>query len=511
MGYTNSQLVKYTKISPNRNSPRNHSIDRITIHCYVGQASVESMAAWLCKSSAKASCNYGIGVDGRVCMLVEEKDRSWCSSSSANDNRAITIECASDTKHPYAINNTVYKQLINLCADICKRNGKTKLLWFGDKNKTLNYSPKADEMIITVHRWFANKACPGDYIYSRLGKIADEVNLILSGKTIQVSAEPKWYRVRKSWTDRESQLGAYENLDNAKRNCPPGYTVYDYNGNVVYAQLSTVYTKELFPTGFPTSKQDFIDKVSKIAKDLYKETGIMPSVVIAQCCLETGYGLGSDSVELMKVNNILGMKTDLLNSTWQSYSVWKGKSINKVTPEVRNGRQQYITDSFRVYNDYENCIRDYEMFLTYVRNGSQYKYRSILSATTPRDVITIISQNGYATDPSYIIKVLKIIEENNFSKYDEEVGIKYGVSTEPPTSAVPETYYRIQFGSFSSKSNAEKKIKKLQDSNIETVIKEVNGTYKIWYKPRYKSRSNADKKVEEIHLAGFNDAYVIVE
>ena len=133
---SNSTLVSYTKISPNRNSPRNHAIDRISIHCVVGQCSVETLGNIFAPTSREASCNYGIGADGRVGMYVEEKDRSWCTSSGANDHRAVTIECASDTTHPYAVNDKAYATLIKLCVDICKRNGKSKLLWFGDKDKT---------------------------------------------------------------------------------------------------------------------------------------------------------------------------------------------------------------------------------------------------------------------------------------------------------------------------------------------------------------------------------------
>ena len=113
-------------------------------------------------------------------MYVEEKNRSWCSSSNANDQRAITIECASDTFHPYAMNDKVYATLITLCTDICRRNGKKKLLWFADKNKSLAYSPKQDEMVLTVHRWFANKSCPGDWLYSRLGDVAAKVTANLN-------------------------------------------------------------------------------------------------------------------------------------------------------------------------------------------------------------------------------------------------------------------------------------------------------------------------------------------
>ena len=184
MSFTNSSMVAYTKLSPNHSGQRTHSIDRITPHCVVGQCTAEGLGDWFAKSSTKASSNYGIDKDGRVGLYVEEKNRSWCSSSNANDQRAVTIECASDTSEPYAFRDVVYQKLIVLCVDICKRNGKKKLLWFGDKEKTLNYSPKADEMVLTVHRWFANKACPGDYLYSRMGDIAKQVNARLEGDTM---------------------------------------------------------------------------------------------------------------------------------------------------------------------------------------------------------------------------------------------------------------------------------------------------------------------------------------
>lgn len=168
MSYTNSPMVSYTKLSPNHSGQRTHSIDRITPHCVVGQCSVETLGRIFTPTSKQASSNYGIGLDGRVGMYVEEKNRSWCSSSNANDQRAVTIECASDSTEPYAFKDVVYQTLIKLCVDICQRNGKTKLLWLGDKDKTLNYAPKADEMILTVHRWFANKSCPGNWMYARM-------------------------------------------------------------------------------------------------------------------------------------------------------------------------------------------------------------------------------------------------------------------------------------------------------------------------------------------------------
>lgn len=183
MAYTNSPMVVYTKLSPNHSGQRTHSIDRITPHCVVGQCSVETLGSIFYPTSRQASSNYGIGTDGRVAMYVEEKNRSWCSSSNANDQRAITIECASDTTEPYAMNSKVYETLIKLCVDICKRNGKKKLLWLGDKTKTLNYNPKSDEMVLTVHRWFANKSCPGNWLYARLGDLASKVTASLGGNT----------------------------------------------------------------------------------------------------------------------------------------------------------------------------------------------------------------------------------------------------------------------------------------------------------------------------------------
>ena len=113
MGYTNSPLVVYTKLSPNHSGQRTHSIDRITPHCVVGQLSAESICGCFTSPTRQASCNYGIGTDGRVSLCVEEKNRSWCSSSNSNDQRAVTIECASDMNEPYAMNSAVYNRSLS--------------------------------------------------------------------------------------------------------------------------------------------------------------------------------------------------------------------------------------------------------------------------------------------------------------------------------------------------------------------------------------------------------------
>lgn len=172
--YTNSPLVCYTKISPNRTVCNNRTIDTITIHCMAGNMKIESCGELFAKASRAASSNYGIGSDGRIGLYVEEKDRSWCTSNRDNDMRAITIEVANTAGAPdWPISDEAYEALVTLCTDICKRNGIKKLVWSTDKNTRMNHLNGCN---MTVHRDYAAKACPGDYIYNRLGQIADEVN-----------------------------------------------------------------------------------------------------------------------------------------------------------------------------------------------------------------------------------------------------------------------------------------------------------------------------------------------
>lgn len=173
MGYTNSPLINYTKISPNKTSPRNHVIDTITIHCMAGNLSVERCGAVFAPTTRKASSNYGIGSDGRIAMYVEEKDRSWCTSNAANDNRAVTIEVANDGGAPdWHVSDKAMAALIELVTDICKRNNIKELKWKADKTLIGQVSKQN----MTIHRWFAAKACPGNYLYSKHPYIAEQVN-----------------------------------------------------------------------------------------------------------------------------------------------------------------------------------------------------------------------------------------------------------------------------------------------------------------------------------------------
>ena len=204
MAYTNSPLVDYKKLSPNHSGQRNHIIDTITIHCVVGQCSVETLGEIFAPTSRQASCNYGVGADGRIGLYVEEKNRSWCTSSATNDNRAITIEVASDTTEPYAVNDKAFAALLDLVTDICKRNGIKKLVWSLNKTDRVNHKNGCN---MTVHRDYANKSCPGKYLYDRHQQIADEVNKRLGATTVDTKKDDgTLYRV---------QIGAFSKKVNA--------------------------------------------------------------------------------------------------------------------------------------------------------------------------------------------------------------------------------------------------------------------------------------------------------
>ena len=290
MSYTNSGLIAYTKLSPNHSGQRTHSIDRISPHCVVGQCSIEGLGSLFANAAYQASSNYGIGKDGRIGMFVEEKNRSWCTSSNANDQRAVTIECASDTFHPYAMTDAVYQSLIKLCTDICKRNGKRKLIWFGDKEKSLNYTPAADEMIITVHRWFAAKSCPGDWLYSRLGDLAQKVTAALGGGSGSGSG------------DKEKK----------------GTQATEFAG---------------------MTAEEVIEKVGPLFTDDQIKTGVLASVSMAQFLLESGYG---KSELAQNANNCFGMKMSLSGNTW-SGSAWDGVSTYAKQTKEQNQDGSYIT------------------------------------------------------------------------------------------------------------------------------------------------------------------------
>ena len=363
MGYTNSPLVVFTLLSPNHSGLRTKRIDRISPHCVVGQCTAEGLGDWFHRPSTQASSNYGIDKDGRVGMYVEEKNRSWCTSSNENDQRAVTIECASGKAEPYAMNEVVYDRLIDLCVDICQRNGKKKLLWFGDKNKTLNYQPKEDEMLITVHRWFANKSCPGNWLYARLGDLTTKVTARLSGG--EAEAIPSGMQAREFVSLSEEQ---------------------------VIAKVGALFTAD------------------------QKKSGILASVSMAQFILESGYG---KSELALGANNCFGMKKSLSGNTWGG-STWDGSSVyTKKTQEQRaDGSYVTITADYRRYSCVEDSIADHSAYLLGAKNGSKLRYDGIKGCVDYKKAAQIIKDGGYATSLTYVEKLCNIIERWKLTQYD---------------------------------------------------------------------------------------------
>lgn len=169
---SNSPLISCTILTANNYGKRNHKIDTITIHCMAAPLSVETCGHWF-QQSKNSSSNYGIGPDGRTALYVPEEKGAWCSSNKANDMRSVTIEVASDPKPPYAVTDKALEATINLCVDICRRNGIKALVWSTSKADRVNHRNGCN---MTVHRDYSAKSCPGDYLYARMGQIASAVN-----------------------------------------------------------------------------------------------------------------------------------------------------------------------------------------------------------------------------------------------------------------------------------------------------------------------------------------------
>ena len=432
MAYTNSKMVVHTKLSPNHSGQRTHSIDRISPHCVVGQVTAESLGNLFARASYQASSNYGIDKDGRVGLYVEEKNRSWCTSSSANDQRAVTIECASDTSSPYRMNDAVYQTLIKLCADICRRNGKKKLLWFGDKNKTLNYSPAADEMVITVHRWFANKSCPGDWLYSRLGDLANKVTAELGGSAAPVETEVMLGKGDRGGAVEEMQkmlivcgyscgsCGADGIFGNSTLKAlvtfqkDSGLAVDGIYGPKSKAALIAQYQSR-GKTDTKPYTEAFIEKVAPMAQADQKANGILASITLAQAILESGWGRSELAVN---ANNLFGMKKSLSGNTWTG-STWDGKSVySKETKEVYASGPATVQADFRAYKSWQESVSDHSAYLLGAKKGNSLRYEGLKGCADYRKAAQIIKDGGYATSPTYVEKLCSIIEEWKLTQYD---------------------------------------------------------------------------------------------
>ena len=430
MGYTNSPLVVYTKLSPNHSGKRTHAIDRISPHCVVGQLTAESLGNVFASSSREASSNYGIDKDGRVGMYVEEKNRSWCTSSNSNDQRAVTIECASDTKHPYWMNDKVYNRLIDLCTDICHRNGKDKLIWFGDKNKSLNYEPKSNEMIITVHRWFANKSCPGDWLYARLGDVAKKVT---------------------------ENLSKYANNDTngVTSNFTP--TAKDTSDVKVSPIQNDAFIWQFFKAkGF----NDYA--IAGLMGNLKAESNLRPDNL--QNSFEGR--LGSDAEYVKKVDNGTFSKSKFANDhagfglaqwTWHTrkealydYAKKKGVSIADLNMQL-----EYLWVELQRYTKTMNVLRN---------------AKSVYEAST----IVLTDFEKPANQGNSV--------RNQRAKFGNEFYNKFanqGVVVGDIPTIKPVKLYKVQCGAFGVKANADKLANRLKKAGFNVSVKQIDTLYKV--------------------------------
>ena len=380
MAYTNSPLVDYVKISPNSTNPRNHPISVITIHHMAGNLSVEACGNVFATTDRQASSNYGIGSDGRVGMYVEEANRSWCSSNRENDHKAVTIEVANDdtTSGNWHVSDAALSKLIDLCVDICQRNGIPRLNFTGDKTGNL-----------TMHKWFTPTQCPGPYLESKFPYIAEQVNLRLTG-------------------------AASSNTEVEKPSAQP----YGTQGSI-FLVLST---------------EEAVSKIGELCRADMKKSGILASASAAQFILESGYG---KSELAQKANNCFGMKASLSGNTW-SGSTWDGSSVHTIPTQEQNPDGSYvaITADFRKYACVEDSVADHSAYLLGAKKGRSKRYKGLAGCRDYRKAVQIIKDGGYATDHGYVDKLCNLIERFNLIQYDADA---VADTTEPaPDNVKPE-------------------------------------------------------------------------
>lgn len=311
---SNSSLVTYTNITNDRNSPRNKKIDTITIHCYVGQVTAKQGCDYFKTSDRQVSSNYVVGKDGSIGLSVPEADRAWTSSSPSNDHRAITIETACDLKHPYAVTDKAYTALINLCADICKRNGIKKLVWSNNKDDRINHRNGCN---MTVHRDFANTDCPGKYLYDRMPDIAAKVNAkITVASTASTTTSSKQ-------TTSQTTTSTFKKGDLVKITG----TKY-YNGQTI---PSWVKAKNWYVLSAPAGSNRIVIGKSEDGKSFINSPVKVSDLALAKTTTKKQTA-SSDTVYVVKKGDTLSGIAAKYGTTYQKLAAYNGiKNPNSIT------------------------------------------------------------------------------------------------------------------------------------------------------------------------------------
>ena len=451
----NSKLISCTILSPNNSGTRCYNLTRITPHCMVGQMTAKSCGALFAKSSREASSNYGIGKDGEIGLYVDESKRSWCTSSADNDNRAITIECASDVYAPYAMSSKVWASLINLCVDICQRYGKDTLLWLGDKNTSLKYQPKDNELVLTAHRWFAAKSCPGDWLYKRLGTLADEVTKRLKTTEAIAPAQKEEEKpntaaaslITNEETDREKAIWTF--LSGKGLNA---YAVAGLMGNL-YAEsaLRSNNLQNSFERKLGMSDKGYTTAVNNGS---YKNFGDD----------RAGYGLAQWTWPARKKNLLIFAKA-------------QGKSIDDLQMQLDFLWQE---------------LQGYSKSLAALKEGKSIKAVS--------DVILLDFEKP--ADKSNDVK-------NRRARFGKEIYDRQTSGKTQPAEGTAKEAYALQFGAFSKPENARKRVKDLEKKDINAEVEKIGSFWKVRGKERYATVAEASTARSQLSAKKINS--VIVE
>lgn len=473
------------------------------------------------QGTAKAVCDYwnspnvnacttyicDADVAGRVYQLLPEEYYSWADAGYGNRN-LITMEIAESDfmKYTGGANFTVvnqenfkrdilrgYDTAVQLCADICKRykwNPMKKLpsgLYLISSHNEGRIAGLSSAHVDPDHAW--------SKVGLNMDTFRQAVVNAMNGKVEDDDVTTTWYRVRKKWADADSQLGAYAFIENAKKACPYGYSVFDEEGKAIY-------TNKTKPKG--TQASEFADisegKAAEKILELIHEndkSGILYSVTAAQMILESGYVKTSLA---KSANNCFGMKAILSGNTWDS--VWDGKSKVLIDTQEWDGKK-YITikAEFRKYSCIEDSIADHSGYLLGATNGSKKRYEGLPKCTNYKEAITLIKNGDYATDPEYVNKICNIIMRYNLDRYDAEIAPK----EEAP---VAKPLYYIQCGAFKYKKSAEGLANQLIGAGFHAVVEKSGANYRVISKRKkdgkpFSKKSTAESRAKKIQAAGF--------
>ena len=468
------------------------------VSCKAGSAM--SCAAWFARADAGGSADYIVDEGGLVQYNPDPRNR-YCHAVGGG-------RYATKGGRLYG----VAKNSNCVSLEICSGNRKGKITYPNDPNYYFStaviakaieatqyimdlYGIDADHVI--RHYECNGKCCPGV-----IGWNAD------SGSETAWEAFHKsiggspivWYRVRYAWDKPDTQLDAFTDLWNAKAcaDAHPGFSVYDGDGKCIY----TAKPSETPVDGSYTPEQ-WISLLAPDAQEIAAKNGLLASVMIAQGSLETGWG----KTDLAKRHNIFGMKADLINNTWEEWSVWDGKTYSKYSPEEEGGKVVQRLSTFRVYQSYRQCMEDYAAFLLHVRNDKGYKYARIKGMTDPAQVIHAIRigtgtdahPEGYATDSGYERKILNLIDKYNLRQYDKAPAKPdEGGKDRPEPQEKPKVMYRVQVEADKLIGAAQHTMDKIYErTGHQCFIEREDGWYKV-YCGSFENLENAEKRRAEI-------------